>query len=138
LRKNLGGRKSRWTTTAGIGNQVVYREQLGDPLQAVSGYPRDYVQTIVADAQNYRHIFVVDGSSQVWASLDAGRSFMNITANLTQLTPFVTTIEMVSTGPALQDKMRVAGGLNAQRISSGDLRGRQQQARYDSSTPLPG
>jgi hypothetical protein len=97
---------------AGIGNQVVYREYLGDPLQAVSGYHGDYVQTIVADPQNYRHIFVVDGSSQVWASFDAGRTFLNITANLTQLTPFVTTIEVVSTGPGLQDQMLVAGGLN--------------------------
>jgi hypothetical protein len=97
---------------AGIGNQVVYREHRGDPLQAVSGYHGDFVQTVVADPQNYRHIFVVDESSQVWASLDAGHTFLNITANLTQLTPFVTTIELVSTGPALQDKMLVAGGLN--------------------------
>jgi hypothetical protein len=97
---------------AGIGNQVVYREHLGDPLQAVSGYHGDYVQTIVADPQNYRHIFVVDGSSQVWASFDAGHTFLNITANLTQLTPFVTTIELVNTGPALQDRMLLAGGLN--------------------------
>jgi hypothetical protein len=97
---------------AGIGNQVVYREHQGDPLQAVSGYHGDYVQTIVADPQNYRHVFVVDGSSQVWASFDAGKTFLNITANLSQLTPFVTTIELVSTGPALQDKMLVAGGAN--------------------------
>jgi hypothetical protein len=97
---------------AGIGNQVVYREHLGDPLQAVSGYHGDYVQTIVADPNNYRHIFVVDGSSQVWASLDAGHTFLNITANLAKLTPFVTTLELVSTGPVLQDKMLVAGGLN--------------------------
>jgi hypothetical protein len=97
---------------AGIGNQVVYREHLGDPLQAVSGYHGDYVQTIVADPQNYRHIIVVDGSSQVWTSFDAGHTFLNITANLAQLTPFVTTIELVSTGAAPQDKMLVAGGLN--------------------------
>jgi hypothetical protein len=98
---------------AGIGNQVVYREHAGDPLRAVSGYQGDYVETIVADPQNYQHIFVVDGSSQVWASSDAGLTFQNITANLTpQLTPLATTIELVSTGPNPQNEVLVAGTLN--------------------------
>jgi hypothetical protein len=97
---------------AGIGNQVVYREHAGDTLRVVSGYQGDYVETIVADPQNYQHVFVVDGSSQVWASSDAGQTFQNITANLTQLTPLATTIELVSTGPNPQNQMLVAGGLN--------------------------
>jgi hypothetical protein len=97
---------------AGVGNQVAYREHQGDPLQVVSGYRGDYVETIVADPQNYRHVFVVDVSSQVWASPDAGQSFQNITANLTQLTPLATTIELVSTGPDPQNEVLVAGTLN--------------------------
>lgn len=97
---------------AGIGNQVVYREHLGDMPQAVAGYQGNVVQTIVADPLNYRHIFVVDVSSQVWVSSDAGQTFQNITANLTQLTPMATTIELVRTGSAPEDEMLVAGGLN--------------------------
>jgi hypothetical protein len=109
---HLGGVGNPDVIWAGIGNQVVYREHLGDPLQAVPGYQGDYVETIAVDPQNYRHIFVVDGSSQVWTSNDAGQSFQNITANLTQLTPFATTLEFISTGPAPRDQMLVAGGLN--------------------------
>jgi hypothetical protein len=97
---------------AGVGNQVVYREHAGDPLRAVSGYQGDYVETIVADPRNYQRVFVVDGSSQVWASSDAGQTFQNFTANLTQLTPLATTIELVSTGPNPQNQMLVAGTLN--------------------------
>jgi hypothetical protein len=97
---------------AGIGNQVVYREHLGDSVQAVSGYQGNFVQTIAVDPQNYRHIFVVDGSSQVWTSNDAGQSFQNITANLTQLTPFATTLEFIRTGQPQNEQMLVAGGLN--------------------------
>jgi hypothetical protein len=97
---------------AGIGNQVVYREHLGDPVQAVPGYQGNFVETIAVDPLNYRHIFVVDGSSQVWTSNDAGQSFQNITANLTQLTPFATTVEFIRTGQSQNDQMLVAGGLN--------------------------
>jgi hypothetical protein len=120
---------------AGIGNQVVYREHQGDPLQAVSGYHGDYVQTIVADPQNYRHIFVVDGSSQVWASLDAGQTFVNITANLIQLTPFATTIELVGAGPNHQDEMLVAGGLNG--VFARDLESRGQHSWHRLGDNLP-
>jgi hypothetical protein len=109
---HLNGAGNADVIWAGIGNQVVYREHLGDSLQPVPGYQGDFVETIAVDPQNYQHIFVVDGSSQVWTSNDAGQSFQNITANLTQLTPFATTLEFVSTGPKAKDQMLVAGGLN--------------------------
>jgi photosystem II stability/assembly factor-like uncharacterized protein len=109
---HLGGVGNPDVIWAGVGNQIVYREHLSDPLQAVPGYQGDYVQAVGVDPQNYQHVFVVDGSSQIWASLDAGQTFLNITANLTQLTPFATTLEVVSRGPAPQDEMLVAGGLN--------------------------
>jgi hypothetical protein len=108
----LGGVANPDVIWAGIGNQVVYREHLGSPLHVVSGYHGDFVQTIVADPQNYQHVFVVDGSAQVWDSFDAGQTFQNITTNLTQLTPFVATIELVSTGQSPQNEMLVAGGTN--------------------------
>jgi hypothetical protein len=108
----LGGAANADVIWAGIGTQVVYREHLGSPLQVVTGYHGDFVETIVADPQNYRHIFVVDGSAQVWDSFDAGQTFQNITTNLAQLTPFVPTIELVSTGPNPLNEMLVAGGTN--------------------------
>jgi hypothetical protein len=97
---------------AGVGNQIVYREHLGDPLQVVSGYHGDFVETIVADPQNYRHIFAVDLSNQVWASFDAGQTFRNVTANLSQLTPIVATINVIRTGPSAADLHLVAGAAN--------------------------
>jgi hypothetical protein len=97
---------------AGTGTQIVYREHQGDPLQVVPGYHGNWVETIVADPQNYQHAFVVDTSGQVWDSSDAGQSFQNITANLSQLTPLATTLELVTTGRDPQDEMLVAGGLN--------------------------
>src|SRR5262249_22253407 len=109
---HLGGVGNADVIWAGIGNQVVYREHLSDPVLAVPGYQGDVVTTIAVDPQNYRHIFVVDQSSQVWISLDAGQSFLNITANLNQLTPFAPTVEVVRMGPAPEDQMLVAGGLN--------------------------
>src|SRR5262249_9742545 len=97
---------------AGVGSQVVYREHLGDPLQVASGYNGSFVETIVADPKNYRHIFVVDNMNQVWVSTDAGRTFRNLTANLSQLTPIVATLEVVSTGPAPDDLVLLAGAAN--------------------------
>jgi hypothetical protein len=108
----LGGVGNPDVIWAGIGNQIVYREHLGDPLQVVSGYHGDLVETIVADPQNYRRIFVVDHSNQVWASFDAGKTFHNLTANLSRLTPIVTTIEVVRTGPSAADIHIVAGAAN--------------------------
>jgi hypothetical protein len=97
---------------AGVGNQVVYREHLGDPLQAVPGYQGSFIRTIVADPQDYRRIFVVDSANQVWTSSDAGQSFQNITGNLQQLTAFINTLEVVSQGSSSANEMLVAGGAN--------------------------
>jgi hypothetical protein len=97
---------------AGVGNQVVYRERLGDPLQAVTGYQGSRVRTIVADPQNYRRIFVSDHLNQVWTSSDAGQTFQNITGNLLQLTPFVRSLAVVSMGQSSTNEMLVAGGAN--------------------------
>ena len=80
--------------------------------EVVSGYHGDFVETIVADPLNYRHIFVVDTSSQVWASSDAGQTFQIITANLVQLAGYVLTLEVVRRGPWPADVTLVAGGLN--------------------------
>jgi hypothetical protein len=96
---------------AGEGNQVLYREHLGQALQAVSGYQGGNVETIVADPHNYKSIYVVDDNNQVWSSQNAGKSFKNLTANLGQLTPSVWTIELLSSSSPGQNVL-VAGGLN--------------------------
>jgi hypothetical protein len=108
----LGGVANPDLIWAGVGNQVIYREHLGDPLQAVPGYQGGFIRTIVADPHDYRRIFVVDSTNQVWSSSDAGQSFENITGNLQQLTAFVNTLEVVSPGSSSANKMLVAGGAN--------------------------
>jgi hypothetical protein len=108
----LGGVANPDVIWAGIGNQVVYREHLGDALQVVPGYQGSFVQTIVADPQDYRRIFVVDDANQVWTSSDAGQSFQNITGNLLQLTASVTTVEVVSPDPSGGREMPVVSAAN--------------------------
>jgi hypothetical protein len=106
---------------AGVGDQIVYREHLGDPLQAVKGYRGGLVETIVADPQNYRHLFVCDDSNQVWYSADAGHSFRNLTADLPQVGGIVLTLEVARTGPLPTDVALVAGALNG--VFARDLAG---------------
>jgi hypothetical protein len=108
----LGGVANPDVIWAGVGDQIVYRERLGDPLQAVKGYHGGMVETIVADPQDYRHVFVCDDSNQVWSSSDAGHSFRNLTANLPQLGGIVLTVEVARTGPQPTDLTLVAGCLN--------------------------
>jgi hypothetical protein len=62
------------------------------------------------DPQDVRHVYVVDEQSRVWASLDAGHSWRELTANLSTLLPDARTVELFS--PAYGGKMvLIVGGL---------------------------
>ena len=79
----------------GAGSTIRHRVSLGDPIIILSAYPGGRVRTLAIDPQNYQAIYVVDFLNQVWASLDEGASWTDLTANLASLSSDIRAIEVV-------------------------------------------
>jgi hypothetical protein len=69
-------------TSAGI----LHRVHAGGPITNLTAYPGGSIVALVADPRNYRHLFVVDAWNRIWATFDEGKTFVELTANLHNLT----------------------------------------------------
>jgi hypothetical protein len=67
-------------------NTILHRVEAGGPITALSSYAGDTIISMVVDPTNYRHLFVVDQQNRIWATLDEGQTFTELTANLHDLT----------------------------------------------------
>jgi hypothetical protein len=67
-------------------NSILHRVTAGGTTSTLSAYAGDSIVTMVVDPQNYRHLFVVDQQNRIWATLDEGKTFTELTANLHDLT----------------------------------------------------
>jgi len=94
----------------GAGPALLHRVTLGGPIAMLSKPGRGALGLVI-DPQNYRHVFVLDFDSRIWASFDEGVSWTELTANLPSLSSSVRVLEVVR--PAAQGKPTVllAGGL---------------------------
>ena len=93
------------------GGHILHRVTLGGPITTLSNYPGTEPLGLVTDPRDYRHVFVSDSDSRVWGSFDEGASWMELTANLPNLSSSIRVLEFVR--PAAQGKpaVLVAGGL---------------------------
>ena len=73
---------------------IPHRASAGGAIRELTAYPGGGVRDLVMDPQNIRHIYVVDELNRVWASLDEGLSWRNLTANLPKLLGQARTIEL--------------------------------------------
>jgi hypothetical protein len=95
----------------GIGSQIEFREHMGDPLTVLSGYHGAGVATITMNPRDYRNIYVVDNSSQIWVTFDKGVTFSNITINLGTFSPQIDTLILLSPSADPSRNVLVAGGI---------------------------
>src|SRR5262249_1776742 len=88
---------------------------------ALSPYPGDTPLDIALDPQDWRWAYVVDADNHVWATLDAGRSWSDITGDLDMLTPAtqvgasglypsLRTVAVISPSPGHGDDIVLVGG----------------------------
>jgi hypothetical protein len=64
---------------------ILHRATTGGGIRELRAYPGGGVRDLVMDPQDIRRVYVVDEESRVWASLDSGVTWRNLTANLPKL-----------------------------------------------------
>ncbi len=70
------------------GNGGVYaRTTAGGAVQQLASYPGGTPRDITLDPQNWRHVYVLDTSGRIYASLNAGATWTNVTGNLASQLP---------------------------------------------------
>jgi hypothetical protein len=97
--------------TAGPGRPLILRRvSAGGAIQELTAYPGGGVRDLVMDPQNINSIYVVDELNRVWASVDAGVTWRNLTGNLSKFLGQARTIELFR--PAVTGKtVLLVGGL---------------------------
>lgn len=106
----LNGQANPDVFYVGAGANIFHRVNIGDPITTLGAYPGGRVRTLVIDPLNYRTIYVVDFLNRVWASLNEGASWINLTANLLSLSSDIRAIDVVSR-EATPNALLVVGGL---------------------------
>lgn len=94
----------------GAGAKIVHRAGDGNSIMTLASYPGVTVRALVLDPQNWRHLFVVDTASKVWATMNEGTSWTELTANLPALCPSVRTIQIFSPSASPINTVLIAGG----------------------------
>jgi hypothetical protein len=94
---------------AGAGTALLHRVTLGGAISRLS-YPGSFIQGLVIDPRNYRHVFVLDSDSRVWGSFDEGASWSELTGNLPTLSSSIRTLEFVRPAQG-KSTILLAGGL---------------------------
>lgn len=96
--------------TAGAGRPLIlHRATAGGAIRELTAYPGGGVRDLVMDPHNIKHVYVVDDLSQVWASLDHGLTWRNLTANLPKLLGQARTIELISSACSCKTVLLVGG-----------------------------
>jgi hypothetical protein len=70
--------------------KMFLRSTAGGPFRPLSSYHGDAPLDVAIDPGNWHRAYVVDASNRVWATLNGGRSWRNVTGNLHALTPSLT------------------------------------------------
>lgn len=91
--------------------RLLYRSADGAPIVPLAAYPGGGVADLVMDPNNTRHVYVLDEQNRVWASLDEGATWQNLTANLPMRTNQVRTIELFSPDATGHHNILLVGGL---------------------------
>jgi hypothetical protein len=96
----------------GAPNALFLRTTVGGAFTQLVNYPGFFVRDIALDPQNWRRAYVVDFADQVWATFNAGTSWVSLTGNINTLssTPELTTIAMVSPTASIRDDIVLVGG----------------------------
>src|SRR5262249_25565837 len=87
----------------GAGGQLFFRETGAGLPTVVNSYTAaggGVVQDIAVNREDYGRVYVLDTSSRVWASVDKGTTWVNITAKLPALSNDLRTIEVFSPSAA--------------------------------------
>jgi hypothetical protein len=91
--------------------RLLYRPTDGAPIVTLTAYPGGGVADLVMDPENTRHVYVLDEQNRVWASLDEGATWQNLTANLPLRIGQVRTIELFSPDASGRHNVLFVGGL---------------------------
>jgi len=94
----------------GAGPTIRHRVTRGGPITTLNAYPGGRVRSLVIDPQNFQRVYVLDFFNKVWASLDEGTSWTDLTADLASLSSDVRTIEVVRL-EASKHTVLIVGGL---------------------------
>lgn len=92
------------------GNQLFRRTTFGGPVIILTSPSGLALRAVAMDPENYKRVFVVDSSSQVFMSSNEGASWVNITANLPTLSGDIRTIEAYGTDSAGRTTRLLVGG----------------------------
>lgn len=98
---------------------ISHRETSGGPITTLTTYPGANVRKIAINPEDWRRVYVVDSSSRVWASSDAGASWTNLTGNLNTLSNDVRTLEIFNPTSSPADDIVLAGGLGGVFVKRG-------------------
>lgn len=95
------------------GNQIRHRATSGGPITTLASYPGGSVRDLAMDPENWRRLYVLDTSNRVWATFNAGATWVNITGNVITLSPApdLRTIEIVSRTASIADDIVLVAGV---------------------------
>ena len=98
----------------GVGSQVRYRSGDGQPITTLTAYPGSSPVDMTTDPQNSRHLYVLDNAQRVWATLNAGATWINVTGNVASLSPtgssILRTIAFIGNSTNYDTAVLVVGG----------------------------
>ena len=101
------------STTNGAA-KILYRSGDGQGQQNLTSYPGLTVRDMVVDPQNSRRLFVLDIASRVWQTVNAGKTWVNITSNVNSLapggTPNLQTISFIGNSQDYDTAVLAVGG----------------------------
>ena len=66
--------------TAGT-HKLMLRTAAGHSFMPLTAYPSNNPEDIALDPEDWHRAYVVDANNHVWATLNAGRSWLDITGN---------------------------------------------------------
>jgi hypothetical protein len=107
----LGGVDKPDVFYVGADAHVLHRVNVGDPIATLGAYPGSVVLSVVMDPQDYQNVFVLDDSNRVWASLDEGVTWNQLTANLGDLSSDTGAMEIFNPGGTKDRSILIVGGL---------------------------
>lgn len=103
----LGGMDNPEVLVVGSGSGVFVRSTAGGTLTATpTAFPGGSVRDIALDPENWRHMFVIDGSG-VYESPDAGITWNNVSFNISLVNTQLQTVEFI---PTATGGVAVVGG----------------------------
>ncbi|MEJ7639867.1 MAG: hypothetical protein WKF75_18320 [Singulisphaera sp.] len=94
------------------GNQIRHRATSGGPITILASYPGG-PRDLAMDPENWQRLYVLDTSNRVWATFNAGTTWVNISGNVITLSPApdLRTIEIVSRTASIADDIVLVAGV---------------------------